>query len=130
MKRAGRYVLGGALLLGGYALFIYDPTVSSGYGNTYNIGKLNFQQNLVMAAGVGAMVGVLMMLFGDAGNGTRCKHCAEVIKTGASVCKHCGGQQKDSPSPTQPKTYWVCGKCNETTETIKNTCWNCGAHKV
>jgi hypothetical protein len=28
------------------------------------------------------------------------------------------------------KTYWVCGKCNETTETAKNTCWSCGAPKV
>jgi hypothetical protein len=22
------------------------------------------------------------------------------------------------------KTYWICGKCNETTETAKNTCWS------
>jgi rubrerythrin len=28
------------------------------------------------------------------------------------------------------KTYWVCGKCNETTETAKNICWSCGAPKA
>jgi hypothetical protein len=28
------------------------------------------------------------------------------------------------------KTFWVCGKCNETTDTAKNTCWSCGAPKV
>lgn len=47
--------------------------------------------------------------------------------------------KRSSPAPTKwngdpprgrDKTYWVCAKCNETTETEKNTCWNCGAHKV
>lgn len=28
------------------------------------------------------------------------------------------------------KTYWVCGKCNETVETAKNICWSCGAPKA
>jgi rubrerythrin len=39
--------------------------------------------------------------------------------------------QTDSTAPFSQsvKTYWVCGSCNETTETEKNTCWSCGAPK-
>lgn len=38
----------------------------------------------------------------------------------------------NTPAPItgSEKTYWVCGKCNETTEIAKNTCWSCGASKV
>lgn len=60
----------------------------------------------------------------------KCPLCAEVIKKEASVCKHCGGVQTMNQTPSQEKTFWVCGKCNETTETAKNTCWSCGAPKV
>jgi RNA polymerase subunit RPABC4/transcription elongation factor Spt4 len=60
----------------------------------------------------------------------KCPLCAEVIKKEASVCKHCGGDQTANQTPRQEKTFWVCGKCNETTETAKNTCWSCGAPKV
>lgn len=64
------------------------------------------------------------------GSFKRCPLCAEVIKTEATVCKHCGGKQAGDISPKPTKTYWVCGRCNETTETQKNTCANCGAAKV
>jgi RNA polymerase subunit RPABC4/transcription elongation factor Spt4 len=60
----------------------------------------------------------------------KCPSCAEVIKKDAEVCKHCGGQQASAPSAGLQKTYWVCSKCNETTETAKNTCWSCGEAKV
>jgi RNA polymerase subunit RPABC4/transcription elongation factor Spt4 len=60
----------------------------------------------------------------------KCPFCAEVIKKDALVCKHCGGDQTKQPVPAQQKTYWVCPKCNETTETAKNTCWSCGAPKA
>lgn len=60
----------------------------------------------------------------------RCPFCAEVIKKEASVCKHCGGDQTKHPAPTQQKTFWVCSKCNETTESAQNTCWSCGGPKV
>jgi RNA polymerase subunit RPABC4/transcription elongation factor Spt4 len=60
----------------------------------------------------------------------KCPLCAEVIKKEASVCKHCGGDQTTNQTPRQEKTFWVCGKCNETTETAKNTCWSCGAPKA
>jgi len=60
----------------------------------------------------------------------KCPLCAEVIKKEAAVCKHCGGDQAKHSTPAQQKTFWVCGKCNETTETGKNTCWSCGAPKA
>lgn len=120
MKKAGGFILGFALVLCGYAIFFYDPTVSTGYGSTYNIGKLNFQQNLVMAAGASAVVGVLMILFGAPGDSMKCKSCSEVIRAGAAVCKHCGSHQKGP---------WTCPKCNESNLAVNSDCSRCGGWK-
>lgn len=60
----------------------------------------------------------------------KCVFCAEVIKKDATLCKHCRGQQPSDFSKGSQKTYWVCGKCNETTETVQNSCWSCGAPKI
>lgn len=63
MKNFGWFLLVVAGAVGGYALLIFDPTVSTGMGRVYNIGQLQFRQNLLIFAGVLAIVGVVMAVF-------------------------------------------------------------------
>jgi hypothetical protein len=64
MKGFGFLLLMVSIALEGYALFVFDPSVSTGYGNVYNVGKLQDRQNLLIVAGIGACIGTLLMLFG------------------------------------------------------------------
>lgn len=110
MKTIGVIVLVGGVLafLVGFSM---DTTVAAGYGlrRVHNIGLMNDRQNLIIFAGVLAVIGTL--LFALAGKnkqpspipegssspstGTRkCPFCAEFVKTEAVVCRFC---QKDLP---------------------------------
>lgn len=64
MKTFGLIVLLGSLALGIYALAVYDPSVSTGYGSVYNMGRLQDRQNMLIVAAVGAGIGTLLLLFG------------------------------------------------------------------
>lgn len=48
----------------GYALFVFDASVSTAMGSVNNMGLLQGKQNLMFAGGVMAIVGVLVALLG------------------------------------------------------------------
>ncbi|KWT98211.1 SHOCT domain-containing protein [Variovorax sp. WDL1] len=58
----------GAVLVGGYALFVFDPSVATGYGSRVNnIGLMQDRQNLLLAACAAAVTGAIFMVFGGRG---------------------------------------------------------------
>jgi len=65
-------IAGGAFIY--WALFIFDTTVRLDFGGmnfdrVHNLGLMNDQRNYIIIAGITAIVGVLMLLFGDKSQG-------------------------------------------------------------
>lgn len=56
------------LLLGAcavaYALFVFDPSVETGFGRVNNVGLLSTQQNILIAGCAAAVVAVMLLLLG------------------------------------------------------------------
>ena len=64
MQTAGKIILAIAILIGTYALLVFDPSVEAAGQRVANIHKLSFQSNLLLVAGVGAIIGTILLVFG------------------------------------------------------------------
>lgn len=64
VKALGTIVLIGAALVGGYALFVFDPSVATaGGGRVNNLGLMQDRQNILIASCAAAVVGCILMVF-------------------------------------------------------------------
>ncbi len=43
-------------------MVIFDPSVATGYGRVINLGKLNDRQNMIIAGGILAIIGILIAM--------------------------------------------------------------------
>jgi hypothetical protein len=62
MKGFGIFLALGGAAVALYSLFILDPSISTTHGRIVNVGLLNQKQNLLIAGGVVAIIGVLIAL--------------------------------------------------------------------
>lgn len=64
MKTFGKVILVGAAIVGGYALFVFDPSVATNMGGRVNnLGLMQDRQNLLIASCAAAVIGCIMMVF-------------------------------------------------------------------
>lgn len=64
MRTFGGWLMALAALIGIYALFFFDTSVSTGLGRVHNLGLMQDRQNLLIAACAAGIVGTLLMLLG------------------------------------------------------------------
>ncbi len=62
MKGLGIFLALGGAAVALYSLIILDPSISTAYGRFVNVGLLHQKQNLLIAGGLFAVVGVLIAL--------------------------------------------------------------------
>ncbi len=62
MRVLGWMVLFAGIALGGYAMFVYDPSVATDYGRVVNIERLDYRRNLLLVSGVAIIGGLLVAL--------------------------------------------------------------------
>ncbi|HCM61793.1 MAG TPA: hypothetical protein DIT05_04490 [Morganella sp. (in: Bacteria)] len=73
-----------------------DVSVSTYGGRINNIGLISDRQNYLIFSCVIFLAGIILAIFGSksepvSGSGNvKCKYCAELIKSDAIICKHCG----------------------------------------
>lgn len=88
--------------------FTMDTTVATDFGGrrVHNIGLMNDRQNIIIVAGVLAVIGAIFVVFARRslqpskraiGNSLirTCPYCAETVKAAATICRFC---QRELPS--------------------------------
>ncbi len=55
----------------------------------------------------------------------KCPFCAELIKTEALICKHCGKDQPAQEVNLAVAESWECPGCTAINDGNKERCWNC-----
>jgi len=124
--------LGIAILVTGVVVIlgalVMDVTVYSGAGRVNNLGLMADRQNYTIIGGILLITGLLLTLFArrqehamqQPGLDSRpCPSCAEIIKTAAIKCKHCGTDVQ-AASPARLIEGWVASvPCREGPEQIR-----------
>lgn len=64
MKSTGKFLTILGVLVGIFALFFFDPSISTGDTRVVNLQLLSFQQNLIIISALAVIIGVLLLLFG------------------------------------------------------------------
>lgn len=91
-----------------------DVSVATGYGSRVNnIGLMASKQNHIIIGAFITLCGLLMIIFGnrkidDSTGQVRCPFCAELIKSEAIKCKHCGSDLTEHNSMkvnSKPKEF-------------------------
>ena len=89
-----------------FVVFTMDTSVATDFGGrVHNIGLMNDGQNIIIVAGVLAVIGAIFVGFASKSpqpiesavenSSVRiCPYCAETIKTAATICRFC---QKELP---------------------------------
>ncbi|HDI3035680.1 zinc ribbon domain-containing protein [Cronobacter sp. EKM101R] len=87
-----------------------DVSVETGYGTRVNnIGLMAARQNHIIIGAFITLCGLLMAIFGgrkdDSGPLVKCPFCAELVKSEAVKCKHCGSDLM--PTQGEKGDLWI-----------------------
>lgn len=66
LKKIGALLLIGGLLVCGYFLLFFDPSVPTAFGRVVNLNLLQERQNAILIGSVSSVCGLIMFLFGAA----------------------------------------------------------------
>lgn len=129
-------VLGAITFLVGFNI---DTSVSTPIGRVNNIGLMSKQQNMIIFAGVLAIIGTIFTALAgknrqnipESGSMTRaCPFCAETVKVEARICRFCQKELPPLPSVPVPSDTAqtetkLCPHCKTTIPTASDFCMAC-----
>lgn len=110
MRNIG-YILMGVGLIAMLCAMSMDVSVSTYAGRVNNIGLMAERQNYLIFSGFIFIGGVILAIFGSksdtvSGSGNvKCEYCAELIKSDAVICKHCGKDVPEHCDDTEVNKY-------------------------